>query len=233
MSAATHRVIARSTGLSKRSSSSTADVMSEGSARSAASSSEMREKRVDGIGDQAHRRLVTRDDEEHDHAVELVLGESVASVLGEDERADEVVGGLGASLREQIVEVRDELVPAALGDLPVLRRQRRHDDVARPRAEPLSILDRDAEQLRDDGDGERESEVVDELHAPALLDQVDQIVGDLLDARAELLDDARRERLRHEPPQATVVVAVLGEEVLTRAFVGCNLGDVPFELGRA
>ena len=68
--------------------------------------------------------------------------------------------------------------------------------------------------------GQREGEVVDELHAPARLDHLDQIVGDLLDARAELLDDARRERLGHEPPQATVVLAVLGEEVLARAFVG-------------
>ena len=65
---------------------------------------------------------------------------------------------------------------------------------------------------------------------PRVGDAVDQIVGDLLDPWAELLDHARRERLGHEPPQAAVVVAVLREEVLVHAFVGCNLGDVRFEL---
>ena len=50
--------------------------------------------------------------------------------------------------------------------------------------------------------------------SPSRLDGVDQVVGDLLDARPELLDHPRRERLRHEPAQPPVVVAVLVEHVL-------------------
>jgi hypothetical protein len=46
------------------------------------------------------------------------------------------------------------------------------------------------------------------------LDGVQQLVGDRLDPRAQLLDHLRRERLRHEPPQAPVVVAVAIEHVV-------------------
>ena len=71
------------------------------------------------------------DDEEHDHAVELVLGQVVACVLRLHERADEVVRRLCAPLREEVVEVGDELVRAAGGELLELRRQGRRDDVGR------------------------------------------------------------------------------------------------------
>ncbi len=124
-----------------------------------------------------------RDDEEDDHAEELLLGEGVAAVLNLQERADEIVCGLRAPALEQLVQVGDELAHqrAELGERFGTQRGR-HDSV-RPAAEAVAIRERDAEQLRDHGDREREGIVVDEVHLAACLDRVDQLVGDLLHPR--------------------------------------------------
>ena len=49
---------------------------------------------------------------------------------------------------------------------------------------------------------------------PRGLDRVEQLVRDLLDAGAQPLDHPRCERLRHEPPQSAVVVAVAVQHVV-------------------
>ena len=164
------------------------------------------EEREHGVRDEAHRRLVSGDDEEHRHAVQLVLAQALAMLLRLHERAHEVVGRLGAPLREEHVEVGDELVGMPQELLAQLVRHRREQKAVRPYAEAISILGRDAEQLGDHRDRKREREVVHELHAAFGSDSVDEVVGDLLDPRSQALDHARRKRLRHELSQATVAV---------------------------
>ena len=87
------------------------------------------------------------------------------------------------------------------------RVERLHDR-ARPLAQLIAVAAlRDAEHLGDHDEGQREREVGDEVHrsGAARGDVVEVLVDELLHARVQLLDRARREHLRHEPAQAVVV----------------------------
>jgi hypothetical protein len=100
-----------------------------------------------------------------------------------------------------------------------LVRQRREQEAVRPDTEAVSILGRDAEQLGDHDDRKRKREVVDELHPAIGSHAVDEVVGDLLDPRSQAPDHARRERLCHQLPDATVVLAVHRQEVRVHPVV--------------
>ena len=78
----------------------------------------------------------------------------------------------------------------------------------------------DAEHLRDHGDRERERVLGGEIHLPARLDGVQQLVRDRLDPRAQLLDHFRCERLRDEAAESAVVVAVPVEHVVLDQLEG-------------
>ena len=119
-------------------------------------------------------------------------------VAGGEQGADEIVLRVGAPCREQVGEVLDELAHLAEEALQRLRPDRRRDDRVRPLLEAVLVGVRDAEQLRDHRDRERERVLGREVHRAARLDRVDQLVRDLLDPRAQLLDHPGRERLRHE-----------------------------------
>lgn len=163
--------------------------------------------------DEAHRRLAAGHDQEDDHAVELTLRKVVSLLLGLDERADEILRRVCAPLPEEVVEIRDELLGVDRELLLQLLGDRGHHEGVRPRAEAVLIFDGYAEELGDDRDRKREGVVVHEIHRPPLDDAVEELVRDLEDTRSELRDDSRRDRLRHESAQPTMVVAVLGEQV--------------------
>ena len=154
--------------------------------------------------------------EERDHARELRFVERVAALLDGDERADQILAALPAPLFEERAQIVDELLHQLAEACDVVRRERRCHDRVRPRAEAVAVGGGHAEELGDHGDRERKREFLDETHLAARLDPVDQLVGDLLDAWAQPLDHPRRERLRDEPAQATVVVAVLVQHVVAR-----------------
>ena len=174
----------------------------------------MLEQVQDRVADQPDRRLVSRDDQQHHGAEELLLAERVALVPGGQESADEIVRGSGAPLREEVGQVADELAHLLEEPLHVLRVERGRDDRVRPLLEAILIGRRHAEELRDHGDRQRERVVGRQIHRTARLDRVEQLVGDGLDPRPQLLDPLRREGLRHEPPQAPVVVAVAVQHVV-------------------
>src|SRR3989442_10669266 len=147
----------------------------------------MFKQREHRVPDQAHRRLVPGDDQQHDHAEELLLAQRVATLFDLKQSADEIVAGGGAPALEELTKVRDELVDRRAELLDVLWRQYWRDHRVRPAPEPVAIGDGYAEQLGDDCDRQWEGELVDEIHLAARLDRVDQLVGDLLDTRAQLL----------------------------------------------
>ena len=63
----------------------------------------------------------------------------------------------------------------------------------------------DAQQLRDDRDRQGLGDVADEVEFAALDRRVEQALDDGLDPRSEILDGARRERLRDEATEAGVI----------------------------
>ena len=99
----------------------------------------MREQSEHGVPDQAHGRLVARDDQERDHARQLLLGQRVAAVLDRDERADEVLAGLLPPLVEESEQVVDEGGQQGVGPVRLVGRQRRPDHRGRPLPEPVAV----------------------------------------------------------------------------------------------
>ena len=117
-------------------------------------------------------------------------------------------------------QVGDELAHLVEEPLQRLVVERRCDDRVRPLLEAGVVGTRHAEHLCDHRDRQRERVVGGEVHLAARLDGVEQLVGDRLDPRAQLLDHPRRERLRDEAPEPAVVVAVPVEHVVLDQLEG-------------
>ena len=56
----------------------------------------MAEQRQRAVADQVDRRLVTGDVQQHDERDQLVRAQTVAGLLGRDQRRQQVVAGVGA-----------------------------------------------------------------------------------------------------------------------------------------
>ena len=67
------------------------------------------------------------------------------------------------------------------------------------------VRQRYAQHLADDDDGQGIGEFLDQVHVAGAGGLVEQAVDDLLDVRAELLDDAGRESLADQAPEAGMV----------------------------
>ena len=171
----------------------------------------MAKERERAVADQVHRRLVTGDEEEDARGEQLLLAQLVARLLRGDEAGQHVGPRLGAAPRDEIAEVVGELVASGEAPLGHLGVRRQPDgvepprDVEPPRLEPLAVLERHAEHLADDGDGQGVGEVLDEVHPALVLDAVEQAVDDLLDVGAQDVHHARGEGLADEAAQARVV----------------------------
>jgi hypothetical protein len=75
----------------------------------------------------------------------------------------------------------------------------------RPGAQQRPTAGRHPQQLADHHRRQRVAEVADRLDLPGRLDGVDQLVGDRLDARAKILDQARLEAGVEQVPQPPVL----------------------------
>jgi hypothetical protein len=84
----------------------------------------------------------------------------------------------------------------------------------------------DPEHVANDGDRQTECEILDQFHLSQGNDPVERLVDDLLDARAHVLDPARRERLHHQAAQAGVVGRVLLQHGVAEAAEHRLLHDV-------
>ncbi|MDQ4103863.1 MAG: hypothetical protein M3186_09200 [Actinomycetota bacterium] len=76
-----------------------------------------------------------------------------------------------------------------------------------------AVLRRHAEQLANHGERQRAGERVDRVDHCGRSHRVDQLIGDLLDTRRELLDAAPGEGGRDQPAQPSVVRRVAVEHV--------------------
>ena len=174
----------------------------------------------DGVADQADRRLVAGDDQEYDRAEQLRLRERVLVVAGGQERADQIVARLCPPGGEESRQVRDEIAHLRGEPLELIVVEHGRDDRVRPLLEASVVAVRYSQHLGDHRDREREGVLGGEIHLPARLHSVQQLVGDRLDPRAQLLDHFRRERLRDQAAQAAVVVAVAVEHVVLDQLEG-------------
>jgi hypothetical protein len=123
--------------------------------------------------------------------LQLVHRQRLAVALGLDERGDEIVAGLGAAL----LELAGEVVLGADLDFGLLERfldgeaavgARQHG--VGPALERRVFRGVEPELLADDDPGQREGELPDELAFAVVDERVDQLIGDLVNARFKRVD---------------------------------------------
>ena len=168
------------------------------------------EQGVHAVADEVHRGLVAGEEQEHHVLQQLRVGELLAVLFGMDHGGEDVVVVSGALPRDGFGDDAAH-VERGLDDLVgVLHGQQRVEhlgDGVAPGAELDGVATLGhAEHLVDDGEGEGEGQLADEVDGLAALgevveDAVDQIAGGGPDA----LDGPGRERLRHQLADARVV----------------------------
>ena len=166
------------------------------------------QQRLHSVPDQVRGGLVTRAQQQHRGRDHLFLGEGVVQVTGHHQPRQQVVAGLPLAQRDlarKVVAQLDRgargLVDPGLADRPV----QEHRHLVGPALEEAAVLDGRAQKLTDHDHRQGRRELRHHVHAARDLGLVDQLVGDLLDARPQLLDDARREGAVHQPAQARVI----------------------------
>ncbi len=161
------------------------------------------------VSDQIDGGLVAGAEQQDDVGGQFLVGELVAVFLGLHQLGGEIVAGIAAAQLEQLLEVhlRHHVAGVALRDL--LRRERHGIEqppaIARAVVEGLAMVLGDAEHVADDGDGQAEGEILDQVHVAALDHGIDGLVDDLLDPRPHVLDATGGEGLHDEAAQAGVV----------------------------
>ncbi len=155
--------------------------------------------------------LVAGDEQDEGHAPQFLRREPVAVLGGgADQIAEQVVGGARAALvLDQVAEVFGEPHERVVLRARAGGRHRLRGQLAELRAVQLGH----AQELTDHGDRQRIGERLDEVGAAGGQHGVEEFVGDLLDARAEFLDAAHRERAGDQPAQAGVVGRIGDQQV--------------------
>ena len=158
-------------------------------------------KREKPIADQVYRRLVTGAEQQDDIGRQLLVRELVAVFLGLNQMRGEIVAGLAPAQLEQPLEIlgHGQIVGILLFDFGFAERRQVEQTPASARTgkEDLPVLLRDAEHVADHGDRQPEGEIRDEIHMAARLYAVDDLIDDLLNARAHVLDTPRNDNIRH------------------------------------
>ena len=157
-------------------------------------------------------------------ADQLPFGEPVALRLGRQHRGQQVVARLlRPALRHQVMQVLAE--PDHRGGLfPGEGLARRLVDVLEQHAHPLThalmVLVRDAEQLAQHPDGERISELRQEVHLPRPGAPGEHVAAHAVDARRPTGDPARQERPVDDAPQPPMAGPVQADQA-GGVLVGC------------
>jgi hypothetical protein len=155
--------------------------------------------------DQVRGGLVSGHKEKIHHPVQFLPAELVPRLFRLEQPSDQVVRRRPLPLLEERLEVAPQALRCRDRRRPrELRRGPREERVG-PVAKLSAVGRRDAKHLRDDGDRQWKGVVVDHVHFPAGGNRIQERVGDRLDARPQLLDHPRRERLGDQPPEPRVV----------------------------
>ena len=175
----------------------------------------MAQQEPDAVADQVGGRHVAGRQQQLAHRDDLPIGQLVAGLLDGDQRADQVVPGIGATLGQGAPEVRVQLC--------VRLRDRRQLVVGQewaeaqglavgPALEIVTVYRVDAEHLRDDDHGKRRRERLDQVEPRTPGDRLQELVDDLANARRQPLHGSRREGLADERAQASVSRWILEEQ---------------------
>jgi hypothetical protein len=146
------------------------------------------------------------DEEEERSGEQLPLAETVAVLLGGDQRREQVLARRGPAAAGEVGEVVVEGV-SGRADLGPLRRAhelprvREGGEDAGPSLQRGAIGCRHAQQLADDHHRQRVGQLCDDVHAAVttFLDRIEEPIDPISNAGAQPLDGAQGERLAHQP----------------------------------
>ena len=162
-------------------------------------------ERGDAAGDRVTCRLVARDQQLVEEHHELVVAERLAVDLGLGEHRDDVVARVAAPAPSWSRAGTRASRPGAARTLRAASRWRRGSRPPTTGRSGASRL-RDAEELGDDPQRERDRERLDRVERPRRLDARDELVGPVAHPRRERAHPRRREPGLHE----LAVTRVLG-----------------------
>ena len=135
------------------------------------------QQREHPVADQVGGGLVAGDQEQAQHVERLALGQPLALVLHLHQRAQDVVAGLDPALRDNRPEIRVELAGGVHGDGALAGTDRglqQPGALIRPEPEPVPVLRRYAQHLRDHDDRQGLGERGHEIEARCGVDLVEE-----------------------------------------------------------
>ena len=161
-------------------------------------------------GDRVASGLVARHRQEEEEHVELVLAELFAVDVGGEQRGDDVVGRLIATLHLQATAVGKELGRSAGGFVGVSRKVGivATDHAVGPVEDLAAVLDRNTDHLGDRLQRQLRREILDELSVALFAHLVDDRVGAVLEVVLQQADHPRGEPSRHDAAEASVLRSV-------------------------
>ena len=165
-------------------------------------------------GDQVPRRLVAGHQQQQEEGGELLRRQAAAVDLGVHQLARQVVARIRHALGGQLVGVHEELggrdlrrrgIELVLGVVVA-------EHLVAPVEDPVTILERDADQLDDDPERQLGRDGLDEVALPGPDHVVDQLVADVPHVLLEAPDHAARKAQADQAPEAGVIRRVQVDE---------------------
>jgi hypothetical protein len=161
------------------------------------------------IADQIYRCLVPRAEQQDDIGRQLLIRELVSVFLRLNEMGGEIVARLAPAELKQPLEIlgHSQIVGILLFDFGFAERRQVEQTPAKARTgkEDLTVLLRDAQHVGDHGHRQPKREIRNEIHIAAGLYAIDDLIDDLLNAWAHILDTPRSKRADNETAQPAMI----------------------------
>ena len=165
---------------------------------------------VQQIAEQVRGGFVSGDQQQDVEADDLLLGKTHTVDLGVRNRTEEVARRMGLTLRDQLAKELRHLHQLGLARRGGRAGQRSGERVG-PALEIGLARFRNAHHPRDDGDGQRRGESIDDVEVATERQRLDEIVGYPRDIGFDALQHRRRERLVHDRTQLRVARRIVSQ----------------------
>ena len=167
----------------------------------------VRQQLVDSVTDQVGRGLGAGREQEDRYRQDLVLGEPIVAVRGDDEARDEVLSGVGPARGDQCSEVIEQHLVRGFGRPQLFEGRVGFEDghqCGHMVADLGPVGGRDAQHLADDRDRQRLGDQFHEIAASCIGQLVEAAIDQFGDPRLQFLDRSRGECPADQAPLAGV-----------------------------
>ncbi len=162
----------------------------------------VREQQNDAAIDRCHRRLMSSEQQPRRKLRDGVIGQGWIMCLRCEQVGNDILRSLLTFATEQLEHVSEELAPTGLR----AARVGHVGCISRPLAEPVTVLGWHAQKFADDEHREGEGQSRVKVNRWRLAQHVvDELIGELLDARPEQLHPLCGERTSQQGAHARVI----------------------------